>query len=420
MVNSIYWEEVISMGKNKLLLVLVIGFVSLFGFKIDVYAAQELTCLYEKGGGALFGYDKVLLIQDSDGNITIYKNDDDAKISDTGWHLSNDERDFSDISLKNYWDDDYHLKKCPESKTTDTSIGASGKVTFYSKGIGKENTEATQEKVLLPGDVSAVTGKSLEELVWNYSCEDLIKMGILDKTKKDLIFSPPYDVNCIYYYTSSYADINKCYLFQISFDSESGVFKHGMYSPSSGNNKGKVVEPRVQAFDKSYLFFVKTYRNIKSEDLLKYQGACPVQIEILNENDSTPIIYIDSDSPNMKRIVATTIDLDIPSLFESTEGAKIESCADALGSVGVGALKFVYNIIRIGVPIILLVLGTLDFAQAIFAQDESGIKKAQGKFVKRLIIAVVIFLIPIVLSMLLNLANSIWPNIKVDLCGILD
>lgn len=82
-------------------------------------------------------------------------------------------------------------------------------------------------------------------------------------------------------------------------------------------------------------------------------------------------------------------------------------------------LSMVINIIKILVPIVLLVLGSIDFVQAIFAQDESAIKKAQSKFIKRLIIAVVIFLIPSILKVILGIANSVWSWISPDFCGIL-
>lgn len=82
-------------------------------------------------------------------------------------------------------------------------------------------------------------------------------------------------------------------------------------------------------------------------------------------------------------------------------------------------LKSIVNIVKILVPIALLVLGTLDIAQAIFAGDESKMKKSQSKFMKRLLIALVIFLIPSVLKVILTIANGIWPIISSDLCGIL-
>ena len=103
----------------------------------------------------------------------------------------------------------------------------------------------------------------------------------------------------------------------------------------------------------------------------------------------------------------------------------ILDCKTLLGGDGtntslVDLLKTGLNVIKIIVPIILIVLGSLDFAQAVFASNEDAIKKAQSKFVKRLIIAAVIFLIPSVLKVILQLANSIWGNIDPDFCGILD
>ena len=79
-------------------------------------------------------------------------------------------------------------------------------------------------------------------------------------------------------------------------------------------------------------------------------------------------------------------------------------------------LIFLFKLI---VPIILFVLGSADFIKAIFAQDESGIKKAQATFIKRLIVAAIIFLIPNVLQLLLTVASAIWPSIDSSFCGLL-
>ena len=49
---------------------------------------------------------------------------------------------------------------------------------------------------------------------------------------------------------------------------------------------------------------------------------------------------------------------------------------------------------------------------------EDGMKKAQGKFMKRIIIAIIIFIIPFVLELLLDIANNVW-DLGTDLCGII-
>ena len=76
------------------------------------------------------------------------------------------------------------------------------------------------------------------------------------------------------------------------------------------------------------------------------------------------------------------------------------------------------NVVKVLIPVILLVLGSIDFVKAIFAQDESGIKKAQSVFIKRLIIAVVIFLIPSIFGIILDIASKNWDFIQNSLCGI--
>lgn len=61
------------------------------------------------------------------------------------------------------------------------------------------------------------------------------------------------------------------------------------------------------------------------------------------------------------------------------------------------------DIARIAVPIILVVMGSLDFAKAVIASKEDDIKKSQGLFVKRLIAGVIVFFIPYVVRILLTL-----------------
>lgn len=99
----------------------------------------------------------------------------------------------------------------------------------------------------------------------------------------------------------------------------------------------------------------------------------------------------------------------------------ISSCEDLFKGAEdlLDMIKSVITIVKIAIPLILIVTGTMDFAQAIFSSNEDGIKKAQSKFTKRVIMAVVIFLIPSVLKVLLSIAHSIWPVVDATLCGII-
>lgn len=63
----------------------------------------------------------------------------------------------------------------------------------------------------------------------------------------------------------------------------------------------------------------------------------------------------------------------------------------------------VFKVIYIAVPIILLVLTTIDFAKVVFVDDKEGIKKAGNRFGKRLIAAILIYLTPTILIFIVNI-----------------
>lgn len=282
------------MKKSRFSFGIVLFIFSFFLFNTDVYAAQELTCLYEKGG-----VEKVILQQDSSGKVVIYKNKHDAdysgKVNDaeiaaaeaqgrvtdqTGtvysdWYTVENPKIKYDSSVKKSGD---ALTECPKSKTTNQDFannftGKNGEVTFYGNNKGNQKLEFHSDKVETVETNRKATVQASQQLT--------IDMKFTKIT------------------------ISSC------------------------------------------------------EDLFK-----------------------DAD--------------DLLSLVKS----------------GI-------TIVKIAIPLILIVTGTMDFAQAIFASSEDGIKKAQSKFTKRVIIAVVIFLIPSVLKAILSIAHSIWPIVDATLCGII-
>ena len=109
-------------------------------------------------------------------------------------------------------------------------------------------------------------------------------------------------------------------------------------------------------------------------------------------------------------------------LFQNKSMLTISGCKELLGGEDstelVDLLKNIVTVVKVLIPLILISLGTLDFAKAVFSNEDT-MKKCQKKFIQRIIIAIVIFLIPSLLKVLLTLANSAWGNISSDLCGIL-
>ena len=68
-------------------------------------------------------------------------------------------------------------------------------------------------------------------------------------------------------------------------------------------------------------------------------------------------------------------------------------------------------------PVIVIVLGILDFIKAIGSDKEDEMKKAQGRFVKRLIAAVLIFIIPFIIEFVLDKMGF---GEYISGCGIID
>ncbi len=64
----------------------------------------------------------------------------------------------------------------------------------------------------------------------------------------------------------------------------------------------------------------------------------------------------------------------------------------------IGLIKKILLILQIGIPIILLVFGTIDLGKAVMAGDEKEIKAATGALLKRAIAAVAVFLLVLLVS----------------------
>lgn len=60
------------------------------------------------------------------------------------------------------------------------------------------------------------------------------------------------------------------------------------------------------------------------------------------------------------------------------------------------------HIILIIAPILLLVLGTIDFLGAVTANDEKEIKKATNTFLKRLVICIIIMILPVLVNLIIS------------------
>ena len=88
--------------------------------------------------------------------------------------------------------------------------------------------------------------------------------------------------------------------------------------------------------------------------------------------------------------------------------SKIENNGTASCSLSERMVGWIFKIvqwIRYLVPILLILLSVLDFIKAIASNSEDEIRKVGAKFVKRLIVSALIFILPLILEFLLGIFN---------------
>ena len=95
--------------------------------------------------------------------------------------------------------------------------------------------------------------------------------------------------------------------------------------------------------------------------------------------------------------------------FKFPEEGEIK-CSDLMRPKVRDQINRILTYVRILVPLIIVALGMMDFGKAVLGDKEEEMKKAQARFIKRLIIGVVIFLLPTIIDLILDIANSAWKN----------
>lgn len=87
----------------------------------------------------------------------------------------------------------------------------------------------------------------------------------------------------------------------------------------------------------------------------------------------------------------------------------VDTCKDLRAVVAI--VSFILGIIQWVVPIILIILGTFDLVKAVTAGKEDDIKKGQKTLIKRVIAAVIVFLVPLLVSILMGMiGNTDWKS----------
>lgn len=86
-------------------------------------------------------------------------------------------------------------------------------------------------------------------------------------------------------------------------------------------------------------------------------------------------------------------------------------CKGILGAKGISdslanMIGYIYTAIKVVIPILLIIFGMIELGKAITAQKEDEIKKAQSSFLKKLVLAILVFLVFTIVQFVVGFAGE--------------
>lgn len=86
-------------------------------------------------------------------------------------------------------------------------------------------------------------------------------------------------------------------------------------------------------------------------------------------------------------------------LFQIMEG---NPACNGIGPVVALIKNGVFPIIQIGIPILLILMGTIDLGKAVLGNDDKAIKQATSQLIKRAIAAVAVFFVAVLVKVIMG------------------
>lgn len=139
-----------------------------------------------------------------------------------------------------------------------------------------------------------------------------------------------------------------------------------------------------------------TFKLGNSADEVKY-GSSSNAVSAKNKASSENNTNKNNSKNDSKNNQNTSLDVTPVDICES-------------GSTSLKAFQvvgYILMLIKIIVPLILIVLGSIDFGKASMTGDDKAVKEAAVQFAKRVLIGLIVFFVPTVLDFFLGLVNGV-------------
>ncbi len=232
----------------------------------------------------------------------------------------------------------------------------------------------------------------------NYCTEEAANLGTKFKGSSEIKYN--YENNILSYYENwAFGDI-----------------------PCSEFSIDKLSDKINQDFQKNFLFgyeipnFIENstvYENIEETVINsshEYKTKCSDEIKndttLTEEEKTQKLENLNFTDADVKNEVENSFKQNVPSV----SGDKDDTCTGILTAEMTKVVKNILTFIQYLGPVLIILFTSFDFIKASLSGDQSELKKASSRFVKRLIAAVLLFFISIIVSVLFDLAGITVPD----------
>ena len=204
-------------------------------------------------------------------------------------------------------------------------------------------------------------------------------------------------------YIYTYQGLDSCFEANLDSQKSEGNMVYSDYPCESYDDKiGKLKE---LACTNAEDFSTCSIKNVTSEEIDLYKETK----DEINYQCGVSLKYLNYSNPCLRKCLNLSQEIII------IEG---KSSNESTCGFSQKLIIWIANIVRwikYIIPVAVIVLGILDFIKAVGADKDDEMKKAQGRFVKRLIAAALIFIVPFIIEFVLDKMGF-----AANGCGIID
>lgn len=201
---------------------------------------------------------------------------------------------------------------------------------------------------------------------------------------------------------------NKDISFKISYKNNGTVIgANGTKNGDKDPNTGEAIWNFMYDFDEN--FYKSVYKT--EEDAKNGKNSdCP-KLNICFKKDKLFNVSIDAVHNSCASLetkysaISNGTIKKIEGADDTDEDVKSSGSSNTSSNKTIELVKKLYNTLKILIPLLVIILSIIDFVKVLASGEDKTYKEAWSNFVKRAIIGILIFLIPTIVSLLLNLSG---------------